>query len=600
LAVLGFAGALLAQDLNLSVYVTNTSIGLNEQFALNIELSGADANDVRQPAAPNLSTFATYVGSSSSSNIQIVNGQMSVTKTYTYHYIANKAGKFIIPAVTVTYKNKKLAAEPIQVVVTARTGGRQSTGRRQTQQRPPDEADDISGLLYLRATVNKKRVYQNEPVIVTYKIYTAVNVTNYGVSQLPNTVGFWSEEFPQPSRLRLTNEVINGRQYRVAEIKRFALFPQSPGKKTLDAMVVECDVQLPRRRTRRDLFDSFFNDSFFSRTVRRTIASNVIEIDVQPLPAEAKPQDFSGLVGAFSIRASADKQKVKTNEAVTLKVTVSGRGNVRIIPEPKIDFPADFEVYDPKVRETINRKNNTVSGAKTFEYVLIPRFPGKQRIKPITLSYFDLASRKYKQVKTPAISIDVAKGADQFAGMSSVNSKEDVRFIGQDIRFIQMRLPEFRRMGPAFYASGLFYAVFIIPLLAFIGAVGYRKHLDKMSSNVAYARSRKANQMALRRLKAASKQMAAGNASEFYGEVSKALLGYLGDKLNRAPAGLILEEVEKELLAKGVQADSVHAYMDCINACDFNRFAPSQSEAEKMTDFFERAKQVIIELDKQL
>jgi len=588
-----------SQNLQLNVYVSQTIIGLNEQFELNMEFSGPDANDVNEPGSPDLSGFATFVGSSSSSNIQIVNGKMNVTKIYSHHYIAQKEGTFTIPAIQIKYKRKTLTSNPIQIRIVKKQN-RRSPRNATPNQRGANSKADLSDLLFLKAHVNKRQVYQNEPVVVTYKIYTAVNVTNYGVTQLPNTVGFWSEEFQQPSRLKLTTEILNGRQFRVAEIKRFALFPQGPGKKTLDPMVVDCEVQLPRRRSNRDIFDDFFNDSFFSRSVRRTISSNVIEINVLPLPVKNKPLNFSGLVGKYSVRAAVDKHKVKTNEAVTLNIKISGTGNVKIISQPKMNFSADFEVYAPKVHEDIKRKNNSVSGSKTFEYVIIPRFPGKQHIKPYVLTYFDPVTRSYRSIKTAPIDIDVAKGNDQFSSIGVVNSKEDVKFIGKDIRFIQMRLPEFKQIGPMFYKKTIFYFLFIIPLIVFFGADRYQKHVQKMSSNVAYARSRKANQMALKRLRAAEKAMSQGEASVFYSEVSKALFGYIGDKLNRASAGLIIEDVEKELFAKNIQEESIHRFVDCVKSCDFNRFAPGQSDEQKMAAFFDTAKHAIVDLEKQL
>ncbi|RMF63055.1 MAG: protein BatD [Calditrichaeota bacterium] len=590
------AGA-YAQNLELNAYVDRTTIGVNQQFELNVELSGTDANRVPQPDLPDLTAFATFIGSSSSQNIQIVNGRMTVSKTYTHHFIATKVGKFRIPAIVLRYKGRTISSDPIEIEIVKTSGGGppqagQNRGRREA-------SNDLSELLFLKATVSKRRVYQNEPVVVSYKIYTAVNVTNYGISQLPNMVGFWSEEFELPQRPRLYTEVVNGRQYRVAEIKKLALFPQGPGEKTVEPLVIECEVQLPRRR-RRDLFDSFFDDPFFGRSERRVIRANPVQIEVVAVPLKERPADLSGAVGSFSLRAAVDKSRVKTNEAVTLRVDISGSGNIKILPQPKVNFPADFEVYDPKINESITRKGAAITGNKTFEYVMIPRFAGEQIIKPIRFSYFDLASKSYRTLTTDPIRVSVEKGAQQFSNVGMAASKEDVKFIGKDIRFIQIRMPEFKRVGRVFYKSAIFYALLVLPLFALAGAVGYRRHVERVQADVAYARSRKANQMALKRLKKAQKKLGEGESKAFYAEVSSALMGYIGDKFNVAAAGLITDQVETMLRERGIQAETVSNYIDCLQTCDYKRFAPTEADRDEMKAFFDKARKAIIALEREI
>ncbi|MFQ6114649.1 MAG: BatD family protein [bacterium] len=587
------------QDLEIKAFVNRTTIGLDQQFELSVELSGSDANNAPQPSPPNLDEFASYIGTSSSQNIQIINGRMSVTRTFTHHFIANKVGKFQIDPVKLEYEGKMFATDSISVEVVGSPTAPRQPG--QTRKRSPAGSEDLSDLLFLKAQVNKRRVFQNEPVIVSYKIYTAVNVTSYGISQLPNTVGFWTEEFPTPQRPTLHDEVVNGRRYRVAEIKKVALFPQGPGTKTLDPLMLECEVQVRRQRSRRDLFDSFFDDPFFglTRTERRTIRSNAISIEVLPLPRNGRPADFSGAVGNFAISAAVDKKEVKTNEAVTLKVKISGKGNIKIVPQPKVDFPTDFEVYEPKISEDIHRQGSQISGSKSFEYVLIPRFPGNQTIRPISFSYFDLSSKSFKTLFTDPIEIAVAKGNEPLIAVGVGTSKEDVRFIGQDIRFIQLRLPEFHRSGTVFYKTWPFYALFAFPLLVLAAGYGYRKHLDKLSTNLAYARSRKANQMALKRLHKAKKQLNEGNSRLFYGEISKALMGFIGDKLNVSAAGLITDQVDDMLRSHGINNEIVSEYIECLQTCDYGRFAPADSDNGEMQKFFEKAKKAIINLEKE-
>ncbi|MFQ5706441.1 MAG: BatD family protein [bacterium] len=594
--------ALLGQGLELSAHVDRTPVSLNQQFELTVELSGSDANKAPEPAVPDIEEFASYLGSGSSQNIQIINGRMSVSKTISYHFIATKVGKFQIPPIEIRYRGKRFATDAIPIeIVQGQAAAPQTQGRRQNRA-APKATGDLSDVLFLRATANKKRVYQNEPIVVSYKIYMAVTVTTYGISQLPNTVGFWNEEIPLPQRPGLHEELVNGRRFRVAEIKKLVLFPQGPGMKTLDPLTIECEVQMKRRRRRNDLFDSFFEDPFFglTQTVRRNVTSNPLSIEVMPLPENGKPDDFSGAVGIFSISNAVDKTEVKTNEAVTLKVNISGTGNIKFLPKPHISFPTDFEVYDPKISENINRKNNVISGSKTFEYILIPRFPGNQVIKPISFSYFDLNKNKYKTVRTNPVTISVSKGNEQLVSVGIGSSKEDVKFIGKDIRFIQMRLPEFHKIGRVFYKEWPFFAILIVPLLLLGATVGYQKHLEKLNTNVAYARSRKANQMALKRLRLANKQLKQSNASAFYGEVSKALMGFIGDKFNVFAAGLMTDQVEAMLRQRGAREEVATEFLECLKDCEYRRFAPSAADNGALQDFFERSKNAIISLEREI
>ncbi|MFQ5603044.1 MAG: BatD family protein [bacterium] len=587
---------IFAQDLQVSANLNRTVVPLDQAFELNVELNGADAQNAPQPALPDIEDFAAFRGTSSSQSIQFINGQMSVSKIFTFHFVATRVGKFQIPPIRLNFKGKSFTTKAIPIEIVK--GAAAPKPGNPSSRRSANEPLDLSEQLFLKAAVNKNRIYQNEAVIITYKIYTAVNITNYGISQLPNTVGFWSEEFPTSNRPKITDEVINGRQYRVAEIKKVALYPQSAGVKTLDPLVVDCEVQLPRQRRRRDIFDSFFDDPFFSRSVRRTIRSDAISIEVMPLPEEGKPSDFSGAVGNYSLQASVDKHAVKTNEAITLKVKLAGRGNIKILPNPKVDIPADFEVYDPEIKESIQRKGGQISGSKTFEYVLIPRFPGKQVIKPISFSYFDPVKRNYQRIRTSPITIDVLKGDKPILSAPVGTSKEDVQFIGKDIRFIQLYLPEFEKIGTAFYKRIYFFVLLFCPVVTLALALAYNKHAEKLSSNVAYARSRRANQMALKRLKTANKKMREGKPGEFYSEVSKALMGFIGDKINVPAAGLITEQVDALLRKRGIEDQIVSRFLDCLNTCDFKRFAPTDSDNGEMKTFFNKAKKALIDLDR--
>ncbi len=587
------------QALEIRTSVDKTSLALNQQIALTIELSGDGANKVSQPTPPDMSDFLSFLGSGGSSqNIQLINGRMSVTRSNTYYYMATKEGVFQIPAVSVNYKGKQAKSEPISITITKSVA--------QTNPLPRTRSDVQSGRnngsnLYVRAVVSKRRVYQNEPVIVTFRIYTRINVSSYGISKLPETAGFWSEEFDLSKKPTTREEIINGKKYVVADIKKAALFPTSPGKKTIGPLSLDCEVRVQsQRRSRDNVFDSFFNDPFFSRTTRKTIASPPVTIDVLPLPAANRPADFSGAVGKFNLTASIDKNSVKTNEAITLKVRISGTGNIRTLSKPVVQVPHDFEKYEPKVTENIVRQNNTISGSKNFEYVLIPRFPGAQKIKPIYFSYFNPKLRKYQELTTPELLINVEKSADEYVSLGSGINKEEVKLIGQDIRFIKTVAPDFKRIGYQPYKSFAYLSLVILPMLLLAAAYGYSKHQEKLSGNVAYARNRRANRMAMKRLSKAHSLLDEKAQKEFYAEASRALLGFAADKLNLAEAGIISSELKELFAGRNLDADLIDAYIKLIQECDYQRFAPANVSKEQMTDFYKQAKEAIINLEKAL
>ncbi|MDZ7378020.1 MAG: BatD family protein [candidate division KSB1 bacterium] len=585
-----------AIDLTVTMSVDATVVAVNQPFTLIVEYSGAQANDAPTPELPDLSDFATYLGASgTSSSFQFINGRMSVSKTFTFRYLAVKEGEFEIPPVQVSYKGEVFKAQPVKVQVVKSPAP--AAQPRPGQQRPQMGTEGgLEENLFLRAIVDRRRVYQHQPVVVTFRIYTRVEVTNYAITKLPTTTGFWAEEVPLPQQPVQRHEVVDGRQFVVADLKKMMLFPTTAGKVTIDAMGIECEVRQPRTRRTRDFFDSFFDDPFFDRVVRKAIYSAPITVEVLPLPEAGRPDDFAGAVGSFHISAGLDKSEVETNEAVTLTVRIGGTGNVMMIREPKVSIPPDLEQYKPKVNEEINRSGEAISGAKTFEYVLVPRFPGEHRIKPISFSYFDLASSSYRTVSTPELVLRVRKGARQVASVGGAMTKEEVRLVGQDIRFIKTDVRLYRRGGQAMIPR-FAWALTVFPLLVLGAAVVYRRHVDRLAGDVAYARSRRANRLAMRRLHKAKGLIGQKTEKEFYAEVGRSLLGYVADKLNTSAAGLLSEEVERQLLARGVPSPQVEALMACLRECDYRRFAPISSSVEQMKQFYERAKDALVGIE---
>jgi hypothetical protein len=606
LLILGLAGASasVGQDLSIRTYVDRNVVGLNEQFTLSIELSGKGANSASDPEIPQIGQFASYLGSGNSQNIQFTNGKMSVTKVISCYFVANAVGKYKIPPVQVTVNGTSFSSAAIDMEV--QQSGTKAQAQQQPQAQPQAAAQQgtgpAEGDLFVRAIVDRRQVYQNEPVVVTYKIYTRVNVSNVGISKMPATAGFWTEEFEMPQQLQTASEVLDGKKYTVATVRKMALFPMSPGTKTIDPLILDCEVAVRAPRNR-DPFGDFFDDSFFfgGRTARKQIQSKPVTIEVLAFPEAGKPADFAGNTGRFRISASADKRNVKTNEAITYKIAVEGDGNIRQIQAPAAAFPTDFEVYPPKTSETISRAGAGISGRKTFEYVLIPRVAGEETLKPVTLVFFDPASKSYKTVRTESIPLQVAQGTETYTTTAGSGlSKEEVRLIGQDIRFIKMSPSVFRRIGASRIPRVFFGAVLLLPLLALAGAFAYRRRLNRISGDVAYARGIRANSAVRRRLSAAKRLAGIETQKQFYAEAGKALQGYLGDKLNIAEAGMISDEVEKILLDKGAGGEAVRDVFECLSVCDMKRFSPETATADEMKAFLRKVESAIMRLEKEI
>lgn len=596
-------GAAHAQDADIVVAtsIDRTQIGANQRFELTVEISGKDANAAGQPELPDMEAFSAYSGSSTSQSIQIINGSMSVTKGYTYYFLAREVGSFTIGPVEVKFKGQTFKSKPIEIEIVKSAS--QAQGQQQQSPRSngqPQASNDLAADLFLTASVDRKIVYQNEPVIVDYKLYFRPQVTNYAFSNQPNYGDFWAEEFPGLDQPQVSSEMVNGVQFRVATVKKVALFATSAGKKTIPSLQMEVSVRMRERRGRRDIFDSFFDDPFFGRNVAHPVASDPITIEVVPLPAEGRPADFSGAVGRYNISARVDRTAAKTNEAVTLQVTVAGLGNIKILPKPSIVFPNAFEVYDPKISDKMNRANNQISGSKTFEYVLIPRRAGKFEFPSVRFSYFDPQLKKYSTASTKPIPFTIEQGDKVAASIGRGFSKEEVKLLGEDIRYIEKVVGSFSDVYSKFYNNAAVWVVLLAPLALLLTSFFYRTHQDRLSTNIAYARSRKAQKVAQGQLKDAKRAMDSGEVSKFYTESANALTKFVGNKLNLDEAALVSDELATKLQERGIVKAQVDEYQKLLSECDFRRFAMPDAPEEAMKSFYEKVRNTLAGMERAL
>jgi len=581
----------LAQDITVRAFLDRSTVGVNQQFVLSVEIAGTQQIE-SDPVLPDMSEFSIFLGNSTSTSMQIVNNRTTVSVTLQYRFQATKEGTFDIGSITVRASGEIYHTDPLTLTISTAPPAAPPSAGGERGDEPEIGADD----LFVTVEVSKRRVWENEPVMVQYRIYTRVDVSSYSITRLPSTAGFWVEEFTDQQSPQVERVVRNGMQYATAVIRRVALFPTGPGTKTVEPMAIEAQVRVQRRS--RDPFEDFFRGtSLLGTNVPVIVASEPVEIEVVPLP-QGKPAGFSGLVGDLSIDAAVDKSQVATNEALTLTIRVAGEGNVRMVPEPEIAFPPDVEVYPPEVSQSVERRGGTVVGSKTFEYVLIPRAPGTATIPSVALGFLDADRGEYRVAATQPIDVTIT-GEAPAGPVIGGRIRSGIEPLREDIRFIEIAAPKFQERGRSPFTA-TFWSVLVVPLIAVGGAWGYRRHRDRLEGDVAYARRRRAGRVARRRLSQARSLMSVDTRREFYAEVARALQGFLGDKLNFAEAGLIKEDIRARLLERGVPAGAVDEYLECLDQCDRQRFAPTETSVGDMKSLLERTELSMADLDQGL
>jgi hypothetical protein len=565
-----------AQDGAFTASVDRNRIAMGEQLEITFSLNGSGKNF--QPPAFN--DFLVLSGPNQSTSMQFINGAMSQSISYSYVLQPRSEGKFTIGAATIESNGKKVQSNSITIEVTK---GSPQQKKQQSQQTTDDENinKQIAENLFIKVIVDKSNVYQGEQITATYKLYTRVNIANSQITKVPALTGFWNQEIDIPKNTQET-EVLNGVQFRVIPIKKYALFPQQSGTLELDPMEADFVVQVQTRKRGGDVWDQFFNDPFFGnvRNVNYPIKSIPIKIIIKPLPSYNVPEGFSGAVGKLSFESWLDKRETKTNEPVTLKVKISGRGNLKLIDPLKISFPPDLESYDPKISDNITTGTSSISGSRTFEYLLVPRRPGEQKIAPFNFSYFDLDKKDYVSIKSPEFLITVSKGSDYISTPIASLSKEEIKLFGQDIRFIKSGTTSFKKRGENFFGSPGFFILLFSPIFLFVWFISYIRHYEKISGDVVRLKSRKATRMAKKRLLHAEKFLAQKKREEFYSAISQALWGYAGDKLGIPLSDLSKDSIKITLTSRNVNDASIEKLINTINHCEFARFAPSTDSLE--------------------
>lgn len=574
-------------------------VEVGEQFNVTFIIEGEDkvTDFTWEPSSDFQLLWGPQKGQSSS--VQIVNGNMtkSVQSTYSYILKANNVGKFTIPSAVAKVKKNEITSRPVSIeVVAARQNSSQgATSGQQQQSRPRQQGGVQAGDIFLAMSLDRTNVVVGEPIIATLKIYQRVNIAGFEGVTFPTFNGFWSQELEAPTNIEFARETYEGQIYNAALLRKFVLIPQQAGQMTIDPAELICLVNIRVSSGGTSIFDGFFDDY---RTVRQKVASKPVRVNVSALPSGA-PASFGGGVGSFTISAKLSKDVVKTHEAASLIVTVSGRGNVSLLEAPKVSFPPDMEVYDTKISDKVDKGG--LSGSKTYEYPFIPRSYGDFVIEPVKYTYYDVNQKRYVTLQTQPINLTVEKGNETESGPVIVSgvTRKDVQNLGSDIRFINIKKSELTGKGTFFVGTASFWIITVVLVLLAVLCWAIFRKMAARKADVAGTKNRKATKMAMKRLHLAGTFLKQNLYTAFYEELHKALLGFVSDKLNMPVAELSRDRISESLAERGVAQGSIDTFIGILDACEFARYAPDAGN-EAMTAHYNSAIETISSIDSNM
>ncbi|MBR6805508.1 MAG: protein BatD [Bacteroidaceae bacterium] len=583
-----------ADEISFVASAPNTVV-VGQQFKLSYKVNRGKAKELH---IPSIDGFTILMGPSrsSSSSYSNYNGQVTSTVSLTYTYIlkAEKEGTFTLPAATTEVEGKQVKSNSVEIKVLPQD--KQQAGSQTSAQSGGSGSSAEIGKndLFMTAILNKTKIFEQEAVLLTYKVYSAVNLTSLN-GKMPTLKEFHIQEIDLPQQKEWQLEHYNGRNYRALTWRQYLLFPQQSGEIEIPSVAFE-GIVAQQVRTSMDPFDMFFNGGSQYVEVKKTLNTPALKLKVENLPS-GKPEGFSGGVGEFNIKSSLSASEVKANEAVTMRLTISGVGNMKLLKTPEVNFPADFEVYDPKVDNNFSVKSNGLSGNKIIEYLVIPRHAGTFTIPSVKFSYFDVKQQQYKILETEPYTLTVAKGKGSDSQVAAgYVSKEDLKLLGKDIRFIKNGDTSYFSKENTFFASTAYMLCYLIPLILCIAyIVIYRKKMTE-NANLTKMRTKKASKVAVKRLKVAKQMMVEKKSNEFYDEILKTLWGYVSDKLSIPVSKLSKDNIEARLTERGVEEPLIKDFETVLSEAEFARYAPG-NPGETMDKVYSMAMNVITKLE---
>ena len=579
-----------------------SQVSVGEQFRLTYTINTQNVSEFRAGNIPEELEVLIGPNRSMQSSYQMINGHTSSSSsiTYTYIVVATKNGSYTIPAAHATVDGKSIASNTVKITVSGNARSQTNGGGGQQRQHDNggtelrDAGSRISGSdLFIKVSANKKRVYEQEPILLTYKVYTLVSLTQLE-GKMPDLKGFHTQEVDLPQQKSFKIETVNGRPYRTVTWSQYVMFPQLTGKLEIPSITFNGIVVQQNRNI--DPFEAFFNGGSGYVEVKKQIQAPGIEIQVDPLPT--RPANFSGGVGKFNISAQLDKTEVKANDPIRLHLVISGVGNLKLIKQPNVEFPKDFDKYDAKITDKTKLSANGVEGSMIYDILAVPRHQGKYEIPPIEFTYFDTTTKKYETVKTDGFTLNVAKGAGT-GSVSDYTGQEDLQLLGKDIRHIKTGDTRQHSVDEFFFGSMGYWIALAVLALIFVSLFVIFRQRAIENANITKRRAGKANKVATKRLKKASKLMADNKPGEFYDEVLRTLWGYVGDKLNIPVEQLSHDNISQRLAERNVNEDTVSQFMGALDECEFERYAPGDPKGN-MNKVFDKAMTAIEKIEETM
>jgi hypothetical protein len=588
----------LAEDLSF-VASSPDAVVKGEKFRVSYKIN--TSSRVKDFRAPAMNDFSVLSGpnQSSSSSMTFINGKQTTESSITYSYvlIGEEEGTFTIPAATISVGKEQLSSNTLTIKVLP--SDKNSQNKSSGSQSGDGNAQNVSISnedIFMLATVDKTTVYEQEALILSYKVYVSpsLNLTNLS-QKMPDLKNFHTQEVDLPTQKEFKLERYNGRNYQTLLWMQYVLFPQQSGQLEIPATSFEGIISQPVQSN--DMFDMFFNAGRYV-DMKKILTTPKIKINVKPLPS-GKTSEFYGGVGEFSISSSISTNELKTNDALTIKVILSGTGNLKLIKTPEIKFPSDFDIYDPKIENKYTIKNGKQTGNKVFEYLAIPRHSGEYTIPAVTFQYFDTKSGSYKNIKTQDYTIKVAKGEGGEANSSvGYTNKEDLRYVGEDVKFSSTgnRLISTKDI---FFGSIAFYLCLIIPFIIIVLIIILTGKQIYENSNIVNTKVKKASSVATKRLKKAKKLMNDGKKEEFFDETLRALWGYVSDKLAIPVAQLSKDNIQEALKKRSVSDDLIVVFTKLLDDCEFARYAPGDDKG-RMDHIYDEAANTISKMENSI
>ena len=552
-----------------------SQVAVGEQFRLTYTVNTDDVSGFRAGNIPDAFDVLMGPSTSTQSSFQMVNGHTSSSTSVTYTYI-------LVHGKTVHSNELHIKVSGTAQQGRSNGGGQPSQGGGQMRA----AGSHISGNdLFIKVSANKSRVHEQEPILLTYKVYTLVDLTSLS-GKMPDLKSFYTREVPLPQEKSFKIESLNGRPYRTVTWQQYVMFPQTTGKLEIPSITYDGMVVLQNRNV--DPFEAFFNGGSGYVEVKKEIKAPGLTITVDPLPA--RPTNFSGGVGTFNLSAQLDKTEVKANNPVNLRIVVSGSGNLKLIKQPVVNLPKDFDQYDAKIEDKTKLTTNGIEGSMVYDMLIVPRHQGKYDIPPVEFTYFDIQSNSYKTLRSQPFTLNVAKG-DGSSSVSSYSS-EELKQLNQDIRYIKTDNTRLRAVDEFFFGSTFYWISLAVLLAVFISLFIIFRHRAIENANISKMRGKRANKVAVRRLRVADKLLKAGKQSEFYDEVLRALWGYVGDKLNMPSR----ENISQQFSERGVDEATLSQFLGALDECEYARYAPGDPRGN-MNKVYDAAIQAIMKIE---